>query len=74
MSLVLPLLLRECKATTTPKVRNESYLPLSMDLINVHSFANKYSAVALVSGPTKVSITCSLFVHRESLASSTHCA
>ena len=48
MSLELPALLSECKATTTPMVTNESYLPLSMDYTNVHSSA---SALALLPGP-----------------------
>lgn len=48
MSLELPALLSECKATTMPMVINESYLPLSMDYTNVHSSA---SALALLPGP-----------------------
>lgn len=48
MSLELPALLSECKATTMPMVTNESYLPLSMDYTNVHSSA---SALALLPGP-----------------------
>ena len=37
-------------AKQLPKVTYESYLPLSMDFINVHSFANKYSARAHKNG------------------------
>ena len=41
---IMSLLVSHVSAKQLPKVTYESYLPLSMDFINVHSFANKYSA------------------------------
>ena len=79
---IMSLLVSHVSAKQLPKMTYESYLPLSMDFINVHSFANKYSARAhkngwleysshlflcctsLVSGLTKVFITCNLCTGR----------